>query len=125
MSGGGSLGEMGEPSSGNELQPSPVERVDAFASSRLHADQPGELELSEVPARGGPRAVEARGDLASGHLAAVEVQRQEDLPAGSMREGGKDLVEVLELALRVAPTQAQRAAARAGTPCLVVRSAAP
>jgi hypothetical protein len=59
---------MAQPSPGDQLEALAVEEVDSLASASLDPNQSASFELFEVPARRGPRAVEARSDLPSGHL---------------------------------------------------------
>src|SRR5687767_702449 len=64
-----------------------LESVDAGAALLFLAEQASLLEDAQVAGGGWPFVLEAAGDLPGGRDPAAEVEREEDLPAGGVREG--------------------------------------
>src|ERR1700710_2209998 len=89
LCGNGIALEPAEPVAG-QREPGLVERVDAGASAALVAQDAGALQRLQMPGRGRPGMGEQAGDRAGAHLAAREVETDQNAPPGGMSEGGKD-----------------------------------
>jgi len=85
----------------DERETALVERVNARTTALLLVEQAGVLEDAEVARGRGPLVLEARGDLTCSRDATTKMERQQDLPAGGVRQSKDDLLERFELFLRV------------------------
>jgi len=101
--------EPAQPASDDVAQAIAREHVDPLAAASLHAHEPGGLELGQVARRRRPRAREAAGDVAGHHLAAAEVQHEQDVPARGVGERLEDEVEIGELARGRSPARGRHA----------------
>src|SRR3569833_159454 len=89
LGGDGIAAEPGEPVAG-ERDPLRPERVEPRTPLAAMLDQPGGLELLEMPSRRRPGMAEQPGDLAGGQCSAGEVQADQDPAPRRVGEGVED-----------------------------------
>jgi hypothetical protein len=99
------FGKVSQPAP-HEFDPFTLNSVNPHPTLPLVSDQPCSLEYSQVPRGGLPCVLEDASDFSGGHSSAVEENRDQHPPSGSVRQGLKHGVVRIAARVRFLPGHA-------------------